>query len=188
MCCDCVAPCINFESSVPISNAVGDSTIHIPGTLWRTTKNVIRFKLDGAAAVAPNPGQIQIRELRNKGTFGPDLSASFNFRLEDGGTVLRIADTGPTILHQKWYAIINVGWDCVERFERHYASAYGDGNGEGLVQFADLAFINSRINMPAVPPDADRHDINGDNLIQFADLAAANATINTHAIPKPTGH
>lgn len=177
-----------YVLSTPDSSQPGDQTLH--ETLWRTQKNVIRFVFDTDISL-PGAGNVEIRELQDAGAYGPDLSASFAFTVEnDGGgdpRILRIADTGSTIAHQEWYAITNNGWSGVEPFERHYASDHGDATGDGLVQFADMAFVNSQINQP-VADDQDRHDVNGDNLIQFADLAAVNATINQHASPKPSGH
>jgi len=173
-------PCanVNLASSVPANNA----------SLWRSKFNIARLTFDGNLPAAPTPGQVQINELLPAGAFGPDLSASFTFEVE-GGTVLKIRDTGATLEHRKWYGIRNVGgWAGVADFEVDYLVQMGDCDGNGLVISLDVGCVNAGIPCFTNCGDDNRKDIDGDGRVISLDVGVVNGHIGSFAVPKPSGH
>jgi len=158
------------------------------GTLWRSQKNIARLTFDGDLPAAPAAGQVEINELLPAGALGPDLSPSFTFGVE-GGTVLRIQDTGATLEHRKWYAIRNVGgWGGVANFEIQYLLQMGDCDGNGVVISLDVGAINSIIPCVADCGDDNRMDVDGDGQVITLDVGAVNVYIGSFWVPKPDGH
>jgi len=180
----------NLVSSVPPFTAVGSTTIPTNGTLWRTTRQVIRLTFDGPLPVTPPTGtELDIVELLPAGAFGADLlPGTFQLTIE-GGNVLKIREsaTGSTVLADNhWYAIRNTGaWAGVANFEIHFPVNVGDSDGNRFTTPADVGQVNAAPNGPQ--PDNSRFDINGDAFKTPADVGLANA--NQGPPPaKPTGH
>lgn len=149
---------VNFVSS-NIGPAVAGAK-----TLNRTTKNIVRFTFSGNM-VAPTAGQLQIQQMNAGGTYGADLSSNFTFTVE-GGTVLKIVDTGAHLTSGQWYSFRNTGsWAGVANFEMKIPVLMGDVNGDGTVSSSgDVTAMVSSMGKPATG-DNDRKDINSDGTI-----------------------
>ena len=158
------------------------------GTLWRSQKNITRLTFDGDLRSTPAPGEIEINEMLPGGVFGADLSASFTIDVE-GGTVLRLQDTGATLEHRKWYAIRNIGgWGAVNDFEIQYLLQMGDADENGIVISLDVGAVNSGIPCFVNCGDDNRLDIDGDGRIISLDVGVVNGHIGSFSVPKPDGH
>jgi len=160
-------------------------------SLPRSARNLIRLRFD-RDITAPLAGQLLIREMLPGGTYGADLSAGFTFEVEsdaqDCRRVLRIRETGSTLQHRKWYAVLNTGsWTGVSPFTVQYVVQVGDVNNDGRVLNVDFGLVN-----PAVPSfdvaDDDRRDINGDGRILNSDFGVLNSKIPSFPVAKPAGH
>jgi len=146
------------------------------------------ISLEEAEKPASEYCQVEINELLPEGAFGPDLSASFSFDVE-GGTVVRIQDSGATLEHRKWYAIRNVGnWPGVAPFEIHYLVQMGDCDGDGVVISLDVGCVNAGIPCIDNCGDENRKDMDADGKVLSLDVGAVNAHLGSFAVPKPTGH
>jgi len=176
--CGSLCSPLNLLTSTPLDQ----------GTLWRSRKNIVRLTFDGDLRSTPAPGEIEINELLPGGAFGPDLSASFAIDVE-GGTVLRLQDTGATLQHRKWYAIRNVGnWAGVEDFEVQYLVQMGDCDGNGIVISLDVGCVNAGIPCFVNCGDDNRLDIDGDGRVISLDVGVVNGHIGSFSVPKPDGH
>ena len=155
-------------------------------SLTRTNDHVLRLTFDGDIS-APTAGQLMIQELAAGGAFtGPDLSDQFTYTVE-GGTTLRIAETGTVLAAETWYGIYNAGtWPGVASFEMDYVVVRGDVNNSGFTNFSDLSTINQ--NLTGTSVDDDVYDINASGFVNFSDISTANQSINSEAPAKPDGH
>ncbi|MEK6675611.1 MAG: right-handed parallel beta-helix repeat-containing protein [Planctomycetota bacterium] len=158
--------------------------------LWRSANNFFRMTF-ACDITAPPPGKVVISEMLNSGQFGPDLSASFTFTVENDGQgnprVLKIQENGTVLTHGKWYDIHNLAWPGIEPFCVQYPVLVGDADNDCSVVNADLSVINS--GNPCASNCDPRKDINGDGLINGSDVKAANAHVPTFGPPaRPSGH
>lgn len=160
-------------------------------SLPRSARNLMRLRFD-RDVTAPLAGQLLVREMLPGGTYGADLSAGFTFEVEsdaqDCRRILRIRETGSTLQHRKWYAVLNTGsWTGVSPFAVQYVVQVGDVNNDGRVLNVDFGLVN-----PAVPSldvaDDDRRDINGDRRILNSDFGVLNSKIPSFPVAKPAGH
>ena len=158
-------------------------------SLWRSENNFALLTFDGDI-VAPGEGEVLVRELLEDGLFGPDLSSSFAFTVEnDGGghpRILRVQETTPVLSHRKWYAVSSHNWDNICDVEVHYVVQVGDASNDGRVLSHDVVVINEGIPCFSCPDD--RRDINGDNRVLSVDVSVTNASIPSDTVPKPSGH
>lgn len=163
-----------------------DSSFPCDMSLTRTEGHVLRLVFDGDIS-APAAGQLVIQELAAGGAFtGPDLSDQFTYTVE-GGTTLRIAETGTVLATETWYGIYNAGtWPGVGNFEMDYVVVRGDVNNSGFTNFSDLSTINQ--NLTGTSADDDVYDINASGFVNFSDISTANQSINSEAPAKPDGH
>jgi len=159
-------------------------------SLWRSANNIVRLTFDQDIAL-PQPGEILIRELLEGGAFGPDLSSSFTFSVENdkGGfpRVLMIRENGGVLSHRKWYGISGRSWGDVCDFSVHYPVQVGDASNDGRVLSFDVSVINSGIPNIAAADD-DRRDINGDGRILSFDVSITNGSVPSLTVTKPSGH
>jgi hypothetical protein len=159
--------------------------------LWRTEKNIARFTFDtdlGSVGPVALAGQVEIVELLAGGAFGADISANFDFFIEDAGAgprVLMLKDTGAN-MNKAWYSIRNVGaWGAVAPFVVQYRVAPGDADDNGFVTPVDVGLVNGNIGPAGV--DDSRFDIDGNNFVTPTDVGLANTNIGPGPF-KPTGH
>ena len=170
-----------LQSSLP---ADGES-------LWRSQKNTIRLVFD-QDVTAPAAGAVAIQEMLEGGTYGSDLSAGFTFTIENDAQlrprILKIRETGSTLVHRKWYAVANTGsWTGVSPFVVQYVVQVGDANNDGRVLNTDFGVINAAIPIFKAADD-DRRDINGDGRVLNTDFGVTNSKIPSFPVPKPSGH
>lgn len=159
--------------------------------LWRTEKNIARFTFDtdlGAVGAVALAGQVEVVELLAGGAFGADISANFNFFIEDAGAgpkVLMLQDTGAN-MPEAWYAIRNVGaWGAVAPFVVQYRVIPGDADDNGFVTPTDVGVINDAIGPQFV--DDSRFDVTGNTFVTPTDVGLANDNIGPGP-QKPSGH
>ncbi len=160
-------------------------------SLWRNQKNIIRLTFD-ADIVAPEAGAVMIQEMLVGGTYGDDVSAAFDFTVENDGQghprVLKTQETGASLQHRKWYAVRNTGaWLGVAPFTVQYVVQVGDANNDGRVLNTDFGVINAVIPIFSAADD-DRRDINGDGRVLNTDFGVANSKIPSFPVAKPSGH
>jgi hypothetical protein len=157
-------------------------------TLSRTKNNIIHLYFDCPITAAAG-GQFEIREMLPGGAFGAtNLFSSFTVQVDGIEFILR--EDGEVLTDGKWYAIMNNGtWPGIAPFKVEFPVQPGDGNNDGLVNFADLSLCNTFIpTFSPIPINRERCDVNADGLINFADLSTANTQIPAFVIPKPAGH
>lgn len=159
-------------------------------SLWRSANNIVRLAFD-EDITTPAEGDVQVRALLDSGLFGPDLSASFDFAVEEddqqGPRTLRIQERGDVLTHRNWYGISSIGWSGVCGFEVHYVLQVGDASNDGRVLAFEVSLINMGIPEFAAADD-DRRDIDGDGQILNFDVSIANGSIPSFQVLKPTGH
>ena len=154
-------------------------------SLSRARNNVLRFSF-APPVLLPTPGQVEIRELLPKGEVGPDLSGEFLFSLEDGGSVLRVAEIDEVLVNGSWYAVRNTGkWTSAQEFEVDYVVVWGDANNDRVTSFIDISAINAYYGDVS---DGSRYDVNGSGDVSFVDLTATSAFVGSAASVKPDGH
>ncbi|MCK4659457.1 MAG: hypothetical protein KAV82_08035 [Phycisphaerae bacterium] len=161
-------------------------------SLWRSGKNAILLTFDGDIEL-PKPCDILIRQLRDNGNYGVDMSANFTVSLEDefgnaDTTKLLIKETGTALGNTLWIGVQNIGdWANVQPFTLRYAVQVGDVNNDGRVMSNDLSPIFPMI--PTAGASAtERRDINGDGRVMSNDLSPVFPNIPSAPVPKPTGH
>lgn len=186
-----VGPTITKTAST-VDNAVAGKK-----TLWRTQKNVVRMTFSASigtvGATIPNPGLV-IQQMLPGGTYGPDLSANFTFKVE-AGNVLRIFESTKVLGDKTWYAVRNTGgWAAVQNFTVQMPVLVGDVDGNGaVVGSSDIVAITQMLGKSVAPNDADRRDTDGNMVIVgSSDMPPATANIGKNvlagAYAKPTGH
>ena len=175
---------LTLNGDVPSCLALVSSSPDCGVSLWRSQKNFIELTFDGPA-VAPDAGEIEIRELLAGGAFGGDISGSFTFT--PNGNVLRIDEVGAALTHRKWYAVTSSGTGANYcGFERDYPVQVGDANADGRVVSFDVSVING--GNPCFSCPDDRRDINGDNRITSFDVSVTNGSIISFPVTKPDLH
>jgi hypothetical protein len=159
-------------------------------SLWRSQKNIMRFRFDNDIIV-PVPGQIEIVECQPDCAEGDDQSPFFDISIEDQGSgprVLRLQDTDLTpmaghLKHRSWYKVRSKAWACVEPFEFQFVVLYGNADDTLFVDNTDLSVINRNFGFyPGV--DDLRFDINGDFFVDNQDMSIANDNFSGF-LPKP---
>ncbi len=159
-------------------------------SLWRSANNIVRLTFD-EDITTPAEGDVQVRALLDDGAFGPDLSASFDFTVEEAGQhhprILRIQERGDVLTHRNWYGISSTGWTGVCGFEVHYVLQVGDASNDGRVLAFEVSLINMGIPEFAAADD-DRRDIDGDGQILNFDVSIAKGKIPSFQVLKPIGH
>jgi hypothetical protein len=158
------------------------------GSLWRSQKNIIRLSFACNIASAPQAGQVLVQQMLPGGGYGADLSAGFTMSVENN-SVLKLQETGATLLHRTWYAVRNTGaWGGMAPFAVQYVVQVGDANANKVVLNADVSFINGQIPCTSGCGDANRSDIDGDLNVLNADSSIANSKVPSFAVSKPSGH
>jgi len=160
-------------------------TTHSPAhnqSLWRSAHNVSEHTFS-CTITAPQPEQLEIRELISSSTMGPDLWAQnpSRFSVTVVETVsgngkfwrLKVWENDPaSFVHRKWYTIRNVGaWETVQPFCVDYLVQKGDANGDKIVNSLDVSTINGIMTLFNVVDDH-RADVNGDGHVNSLDLSA----------------
>jgi hypothetical protein len=161
-------------------------------SLWRSHSNIVRLTF-GSDITVPTATMISIQRMLPGGAFGSNLSAGFQFTMENDGfgnpRILKIVDVDPPdLVHREWYAIRNVGgWGGVAPFTVQYVTQIGDADEDGAVLNRDASLINAGIpNFNA--GDADRRDIDGDGTVLNGDVSVTDPQIPSFVVPKPNGH
>lgn len=180
---------VTYVSSIPNSVGQGEATVPAGGTLWKSTRNVMRLTFSGPLPSTPTAANIEIFQLQAGGIAGPNLAANFTFTIE-GGNVLRIAETATTpsvLTHRSWFGIRNNGWAGVGAFSRHWPVQVGDSTGDNRVLQADVGFVASNVACVAGCGDQNRADISGDSRVLQADAGEAASRVSSLPVAKPAG-
>ena len=143
---------------------------------------------------APAAGQVTMRELLAGGAFGADVLAGAGFTVSIAGNTLILQDVpggvNPgTLLNKKIYGIHSTTWPGVNPFCVDLRVNWGDANNNGLINFADLATVNTFIGQGV--NDTNRwSNIDGNAFVNFADMGNANTFIATGGVPvnRPAPH
>lgn len=178
------APAVTLVSADPPHN----------GTLSQMRRNKVILTFSDPLPGLPGAGEITIRELLPEGSFGPDIASQFAFTIDGARLVIHdvlVPFSSPgSLKDRKWYAINSMGdWAGVEDFCVDYLVRFGDADGNGFVNFADVANVNVFLVQP-INDSNRRRNIDGNAAINFVDMAVANTFITPNALslPKPSGH
>lgn len=170
------APIFFIDSTEPEHDAV----------LHKSRRNSVTFQVIPSEITAAH-GHWSIRELLPDDQFGPELIEDFTIDYGSEGKVT-LTDNGATLQTQRWYAVGNIeACDEIQDEVIHVQILIGDANGDGNVNFADMAYVNAGIPATNVPSSNPR-DINNDGNINFTDLVVINAHVGESLVPKPSGH
>jgi len=160
--------------------------------LSQIRRNKIIITFSGAVPAAPPvAADFTVRKLLAGNTFGPNIAAQFTYTVNGSTLIVQDTAVSPTpaaLENGSWYSIHSMGtWSCVADFCLDFRVRHGDADGNGLVNFADLANANTSVGQPQ--NDANRwRNIDANAVINFADLAAANTFIGNPPTAKPAGH
>lgn len=165
----------------------------LDGSLARVRLNPIALNFDGVIEL-PNTDELAVMELTPDvcaGSVGPSVSGLLTLVVDpniDPNRLVIIDQEAATYETGRWYRIANSGaWPGVEQFEVDFRVLVGDANGDGFVNFADLAEINQSI--PTLPAGIDasnrNRDVNADGFINFADMTTTVGVIPKTSAPYP---